>query len=116
MNNQTIKNLLKMRQLNEHIQSEEKELKDLERQINYISGRAHRYENHNLSEENEDLKTINKINKEDITNYKNQIKDLESKIKYNKEIISKLKSENEKLKRGRNNQAQNNKVNNNLFN
>ncbi len=60
-----------------------------------------------LSEETEDLKTISKINKEDITNYKNQIKDLESKIKSNKEIISKLKSENEILKRSRNNQPQN---------
>ncbi len=35
MNNQLFKNLHEMRQLNEHIQSKEKEIKDLDKQINH---------------------------------------------------------------------------------
>ena len=117
MDNQQLKNLHEMRQLFEQIQSQEKELIDLNEQINYLSKRG-QHEKNKLSEETEDLKIINKINKDDITNYKNQIKDLESKTKSNKEIISKLKSENEQLKRGRNNQAQNqsSRINNSINN
>ena len=117
MDNQQLKNLHEMRQLFEQIQSQEKELIDLDEQINYLSKRG-QHEKNKLSEETEDLKIINKINKDDITNYKNQIKDLESKTKSNKEIISKLKSENEQLKRGRNNQAQNqsSRINNSINN
>jgi len=115
MNKQDLKKLLKMRQLNEQIQSKNKELKDFEKQINDLCKRVPKNGNHNLFEENEYLKAINKINKEDIINYKNQIKTLESKKKCNEEIISKLKIENEHLKRGRNNQAQNNGINNNCI-
>ena len=110
MNNQQLKKLHEMRQLNEQIQSKEKELNDLEKQINHLSKKVGK---NKLSEENEDLKIISKINKEDINNYKNQIKELESKTKSNEEKISKIKSENEQLKRGRNNQAQNQKIQNN---
>ena len=117
MDNQQLKNLHEMRQLFEQIQSQEKELIDLDEQINYLS-KSGQHEKNKLSEETEDLKIINKINKDDITNYKNQIKDLESKTKSNKDIISKLKSENEQLKRGRNNQAQNqsSRINNSINN
>ena len=103
-----------MRQLNEQIQSTEKQLKDLQKQINDLQKHGKK----KLNEENEDLKIISKINKEDINNYKNQIKDLESKTKTNEEAISKLKSENEQLKRGINNQAQsqNNQINNSINN
>ena len=110
MNNKHLKKLYEMRQLNEKIQSKEKEIKDLEKNINYLSIRVGK---NKLSEENEDLKKISKINKENIKNYKNQIKYLESKIKSNEKIISKIKSENEQLKRGRNNQAQNQNIQNN---
>ena len=103
-----------MRQLNEQIQSTEKQLKDLEKQINDLQKHGKK----KLNEENEDLKIISKLNKEDINNYKNQIKDLESKTKTNEEAISKLKSENEQLKRGINSQAQsqNNQINNSINN
>ena len=98
MNIQQLENLYKMRQLCEQIQSKEKELKDFDKSIDDLSKREHIYENNKLSEEHKDLK-------KNITNYKNQIKDLESKIKSNEEIISKLRSENEQLKRGRNHQS-----------
>ena len=98
MNIQQLENLYKMRQLCEQIQSNEKELKDFDKSIDDLSKREHIYENNKLSEDNKDLK-------KNITNYKNQIKDLESKIKSNEEIISKLRSENEQLKRGRNHQS-----------
>ena len=112
------KNLHKMRELNEKIQSTEKEIKDLEKQLDYLNKKVHQEGNNKLYEENEDLKTINKLNKEDIINNKKQIKDLESKAKSNEEIISKLKSENEQLKRGRNSQSQNsnNQINNSINN
>ena len=112
------KNLHKMRQLNEQIQSTEKELKDLEKQEDYLNKKLPQKGNNKLYEENEFLKAISKVYKEDITKNKKQIKDLESKAKSNEEIISKLKSENEQLKRGRNNQSQNrnNQIKNSINN
>ena len=112
------KNLHKMRQLNEQIQSTEKELKDLKKQEDYLNKKLPQKGNNKLYEENEFLKAISKVYKEDITKNKKQIKDLESKAKSNEEIISKLKSENEQLKRGRNNQSQNrnNQIKNSINN
>ena len=117
MNNQQLKKLHEMRQLNEKLQISEKQLKALEIQIKDLSRKVPgRQGKSKLSEDIEYLKAINKVNKEDIMNYKNQIKELESKAKSNEQIISKLKSENEQLKRGRNNHAQNNHINNSINN
>ena len=55
MMNKYLKKLYEMRQLNEKIQSKEKELKDLEKNINYLSKRVGK---NKLSEENEDLKIL----------------------------------------------------------
>ena len=53
-----LKNLYKMRQLCEQIQSNEKELKDFDKLRDDLSKRLPIHENNKLSEENEDLKKI----------------------------------------------------------
>ena len=73
------------------------ELKDLKEKISF------------MNEDNKCLETVVNLNKDDIKKYNEQIKELESKIKTNDEIILKLKKENEELnKNKKQNEIENN--------
>ena len=83
------------------ISDQEEELNQLDKTIESLSEEIVKKRDRKpfLEEENEVLTITHQLCIDDITNYKEQIKQLELNVKIESDIISNLKKENEELKK-----------------
>ena len=88
MEDQIMKLVLEVSQKDEELNQLNKKIDDLTREIKKNTG----------EEEIENLKLLHQLSENDISEYKSQIKLLESEIKLNSELIENLRKENKSLK------------------
>ena len=89
MEDQIMKLVLEVSQKDEELNQLNKKIDDLTREIKKNTG----------EEEIENLKLLHQLSENDISEYKSQIKLLESEIKLNSELIENLRKENKSLKK-----------------
>ena len=89
MEDKIMKLVLEILKKEEELNQLDKTIDDLTREIKKNKG----------EEENENLKLLHQLSENDISEYKEQIKLLDSEIKINSELIQNLRKENESLKK-----------------
>ena len=89
MEDKVMKLVLEISEKDEELNRLDKTIDDLAHQINVNTGK----------EENENLKLMHQLCENDISEYKAQIKVLESNIQLNSKILDDLRKENESLKK-----------------
>ena len=94
-----MKLVLEISEKDEELNRLDKTIDDLAHQINVNTGK----------EENENLKLMHQLCENDISEYKEQIKVLESNIQLNSKILDDLRKENESLKKNKNPEKEENK-------
>ena len=92
MEDQTIKLALEVSKTDEELNQLNKEIDELTQQLKEKTG----------EDEIENLKLLHQLSENDISEYKSQIKILESELKLNSEILDNLKKENQNLKKSKN--------------
>ena len=99
MEDKVMKLVLEISEKDEELNRLDKTIDDLAHQINVNTGK----------EENENLKLMHQLCENDISEYKEQIKVLESNIQLNSKILDDLRKENESLKKNKNPEKEENK-------
>ena len=92
MEDQTMKLALEVSKTDEELNQLNKEIDELTQQLKEKTG----------EDEIENLKLLHQLSENDISEYKSQIKILESELKLNSEILDNLKKENQNLKKSKN--------------